>query len=172
MVLLKKRQMISLSLIAMIVVAGYLQYNGKKNTQVASNEEAVGQKVYVSASMDKEKKEDFFTKTKLERDIARGQNKEILQEISLDKNATDEVKKSAYKQMLKLVSDKEKETKIETMVKEIGFNNVIAILGDDESLDIIVKSPQLNSNLATQIASIGKRYANVSMSNIHVKSKN
>ena len=170
MVLLKKRQIISLSLIAMIVVAGYLQYNKPKDS-VSSNDNTVGQKVYVNASVDKEKKEDFFAKTKLERDIARGQNKEILQEISLDKNATDEVKKSAYQQMLKLVSDKEKETKIETMVKEIGFSNVIAILGDDENLDIIVKSNELNSNLATQIASIGKRYANVSMSNIHVKSK-
>lgn len=172
MMLLKKRQMVSLSLIAMVVVAGYLQCNNKKNDNMAVSDNTGGQKVYVNVSTDTPKKEDFFAKTKLERDIARGQNKEILQEISLDKNATDEVKKSAYEQMLKLVSDKDKETKIETMIKEIGFNNVIAILGDDESLDIIVKSPKLTSNLATQIANIGKRYTNISMSNIHVKSKN
>ena len=58
------------------------------------------------------------------------------------------------------------------MVKEIGFNNVIAILGEDESLDIIVKAPKLTSNLATKIANVGKKYANVSFDKIRVKNKN
>ena len=95
-----------------------------------------------------------------------------MQEISIDKNATEEVKKSAYLQMMKLLSNKEKESKIETMVEKIGFNNVIAILGEDESLDIIVKAPKLTSSLATRIANVGKKYAHISVDNIRVKNKN
>lgn len=172
MVILKKRQIISLSLLAMIAMSLYLQFSNKEKINVTSNDDTYGQKVYVSANCDNKKNEDFFAKTKLERDIVRGQNKEILQEISLDKNATDDIKNSAYQQMLKLVSDKEKEVKIETMIKEMGFNNVVAILNDNDSLDIIVKSPNLTSNTATQIANIGKRCANISISNIHIKNKN
>ena len=171
MVILKKRQIISLSLLAMVAVSLYLQCSNKEKVNVISNDDMYGQKVYVNANSSDKEKEDFFAKTKLERDIQRGQNKEILEEISLDKNATEEAKNNAYKQMLKLVSNKEKETKIETMVKELGFNNVIAILSDNDSLDIIVKSPQLTQNTATKIANIGKRYANVSISNIHIKNK-
>ena len=168
MVLLKKRQIISFSLIAMIVIAGYLQSVNKDKVIKTSNNDR--DKVYVNANY--KAKEDFFAKTKLERDIERGQNKEALQEISLDKNATDDVKKSAYEQMMKLVANNEKESKIETMVKEIGFNNVIAILSEDESLDIIVKAPKLTSNIATKIANVGKKYANISFDKIRVKSKN
>lgn len=169
MVVFKRRQIISFTLITMIVIAGYLQSINKNKSIKTSNDDR--DKVYVSASRSVKRKEDFFAKTKLERDIERGQNKEILQEISLDKNATDEVKKSAYEQMMKLTANNEKENKIETMVREIGFNNVIAILGEDESLDIIVKAPKLTSNLATKIANVGKKYANVSFDKIRVKNK-
>ena len=171
MVILKKRQIISLSLLAMIAISLYLQCSNKEKVNVISNDDTYGQKVYVNATVEEKNKCDFFAKTKLDRDIVRGQNKEILEEISLDKNATEEVKNSAYKQMLKIVSDKEKEDKIETMVKEMGFNNVIAILGDNDCLDIIVKAPELTANSATQIANIGKRYANINISDIHVKCK-
>lgn len=171
MVILKKRQIISLSLLAMVAVSLYLQYSNKGKVNVISSDDTYGQKVYVSADTNEKEKEDFFAKTKLERDIQRGQNKEILEEISLDKNASEDVKNNAYKQMLKLVSNKEKETKIETMVKELGFSNVIAILSDNDNLDIIVKAPQLTSNTVAKIANIAKRYANVNISNIHIKSK-
>ena len=98
-------------------------------------------------------------------------NKEALEDISKDQNASEEIRDNAYKEMMKLISNKEKETKVEMMVEEIGIKNVLAILKDD-TLDIIVKSPKLTSNLATKIATIGKEYANVSIDNICVKNKN
>ncbi|MBP5427541.1 MAG: SpoIIIAH-like family protein [Clostridiales bacterium] len=170
MILLKKRQIISLSLIAMIVVAGYLQYENRSREDIETTKDTTGQKVYVSANSVQSKK-DFFARAKLERDISVDRNKEALEDISKDQNASEEIRDNAYKEMMKLISNKEKETKVEMMVEEIGIKNVLAILKDD-TLDIIVKSPKLTSNLATKIATIGKEYANVSIDNICVKNKN
>lgn len=172
MILLKRRQIISLGLIAMIVVAGYLQYVNRDSMDVSKNEDTTGQKVYVSNDISAKPRKDFFARAKLERDVIKDENKEALVEISNDKNASEEVRNSAYRQMMKIMSDREKETKVETMVEEIGIENVVACMGDDDTLDIIVNAPKLTSKLATKIATIGKEYANISIDKICVKNKN
>lgn len=172
MILLKRRQIISLGLIAMIVVAGYLQYVNRENLDVLKSDDTLGQKVYVSNNMLARPKKDFFARTKLERDIVMERNKEALEEISRDSNASNEVKESAGRQMIKIMSNKERETKVETMVEEMGIKDVVACIGDDDTLDIIVNAQKLTSALATKIATIGEEYANVSIDKICVKNKN
>ena len=171
MILLKRRQIISLGLIAMIVVAGYLQYVNRDSIDVSQSDDTTGQKVYVSNDISAKPKKDFFAMVKLERDVVQEEYKEALVEISKDENASEEVRDSAYRQMMKIISNKEKETKVETMIEGMGIKNVIAYLGDDK-LDIIVNAPKLTSRLATKIAAIGKEYANVSIDKICVKNKN
>lgn len=172
MILLKRRQIISLGLIAMIVVAGYLQYVNRGSINVSQNDDRTGQKVYVSSEIAAKPKKDFFARARLERDVVQDENKEALAQISKDSNASEEIRDSAYRQMMKIISNKEKETKVETMVEEIGIKSVVACMGDDDTLDIIVNAPKLTSNLATKIATIGKEYANVSIDKICVKNKN
>ena len=155
----------------MIVVAGYLQYVNRDSIDVSQSDDTTGQKVYVSNDISAKPKKDFFAMAKLERDVVQEENKEALVEISKDENASEEVRDSAYRQMMKIISNKEKETKVETMIEGMGIKNVIAYLGDDK-LDIIVNAPKLTSRLATKIAAIGKEYANVSIDKICVKNKN
>lgn len=172
MILLKRRQIISLGLIAMIVVAGYLQYSNRDSVDVSQSEDTTGQKVYVSSDISAKPKKDFFARAKLERDVVQDENREALAQISSDSNASEEVRNSAYKEMMKIISNKEKETKIETMIEEMGIKKVVACMRDDDTLDIIVNAPKLTSKLATKIATIGKEYANINIDKICVKNKN
>jgi len=193
MMVFKRKQIVVLSLVLMIVVAGYLQYSYKKSSISVNGKEAsrLGEAVYVenqddSVQTGKDTKDtkdgktpkaaaaskqatDFFAQAKLDREITTGKNKESLNTIIEDKNASKEVHTKAYDQMMKIVSNLEKQVRIETMIKEKGFNDVVALLGDDGSLDIVVKTPSLSSVQTTQIADVASRQANIPIGNIHIK---
>lgn len=190
MMVFKRKQIVVLSLVLMIVVAGYLQYSYKKSSISVSGNETnrLGEAVYVenqdsSEQTAKDAKDsktqkaaaaskqttDFFAQAKLDREITTGKNKESLKSITEDKNASKEIHTKAYDQMMKIVSNLEKQVRIETMIKEKGFNDVVALLGDDGSLDIVVKTPSLTSVQTTQIADVASRQANIPISNIHIK---
>lgn len=192
----KRKQIVILSLVLMIVVAGYLQYSYKKSSISVSGKDAgkLGEAVYVdstdsSTGAQKDLKDskdakaskpataataskqasDFFAQAKLDREITTGKDRESLKVITDDKNASKEVRSKAYDQMMKIVNNSEKEVRIETLIKEKGFNDVVALMADDGSIDIVVKTPGLTSVQTAQITDIVARQANVPISNIHVK---
>jgi stage III sporulation protein AH len=189
MMVFKRKQIVVLSLVLMIVVAGYLQYSYKKSSISVNGNETnkLGDAVYVdnqdqAEQTQKDAKDsktpvaaaskqatDFFAQAKLDREITSGKDQEALKAITQDKSATKEVQTKAYDQMMKIVNNVEKEVRIETMIKEKGFNDVVALFGDDGSLDIVVKTPTLTSVQTTQIADVASRQANIPLENIHIK---
>jgi stage III sporulation protein AH len=189
MMVFKRKQVVVLSLVLMIVVAGYLQYSYKKSSiSVNGNETSkLGDAVYVenqdqTTQTQKDAKDskapvapaskqatDFFAQAKLDREITSGKDQESLKTITQDKTATKDVQTKAYDQMMKIVGNLEKEVRIETMIKEKGFSDVVALFGDDGSLDIVVKTPTLTSVQTTQIADVASRQANIPIGNIHIK---
>jgi len=195
MMVFKRKQIVVLSLILMIVVAGYLQYSYKKSSVSVSGKETgrLGEAVYVenendtaaAEQKDKEKKDnndknqkaaaasklanDFFAQAKLDKEITRSKDVDALKAISDDASASKEVKTKAYEQRMKIVQNSEKEMRIETLIKEKGFSDVVALFGDDGSLDIVVKAPNLTSAQAAQISDIVTRQANIEMSKLHIK---
>lgn len=190
MMVFKRKQIVVLALVLMIVVAGYLQYSYKKSSISASDSEKgrLGEAVYVDnndVAQDKQdfKKDDkapkdkaaskqasdFFAQAKLDRETVRGKDTDALKAITQDENADKEVKAKAYEQMMKIVENSQKEMRIETLVKKIGFEEVVALFGDDGSLDIVVKSPSLTSAQTAQIADIASRQAKIDIRQIHVK---
>jgi len=70
---------------------------------------------------------------------------------------------------MELLDYSHKEQQIETLVKERGFKDCLAVFGDDGSLDIIIKTVSLSSAQTAQIADIAVRHANVEMQEIHIK---
>src|SRR5690554_5616360 len=146
---IRKKQLIVAVLVVMIIAAGYMQYSYKKSSiSTAEKEEGrLGEAVYVdNKDEDLELEEvsvsnettSFFTQARLDRDTLISRNSEALQNITEDVNAAEQVKADAYEEMMKLINCSIKEKNIETLIKERGFNDCIAVFGDDGSLDIIV----------------------------------
>lgn len=179
MMVFKRKQIVVVALILMIIVAGYLQYSYKKSSSTADNKEdgKLGEAYYVDSQQASEEKgvpaskqaNDFFAQARLERETARSRDVDALKEISSDENATNEVKAESYEKMMKLIDNSQMEMRIETLIKEKGFEDAIALLADDGSLDIIVKAPSLNSAQTAQLADIASRHANLSMDKIHIR---
>jgi stage III sporulation protein AH len=195
----KRRQIVMLSLVLMVVAAGYLSYSSKKSSSMLSESKAskVGEAVFVgndkvTTNNSEEKKNeekdvensvkgtqwldmaskeanDFFSRTKLERETRVSKDSDSLKSLSQDTNISKEAKDKAYDQMIKVVQTSQREVKIEALIKEKGFKDVVVLCGDDGSMDIVVKAPTLNSTLTAQIADIASRQGNLPMNKIHVR---
>jgi stage III sporulation protein AH len=190
MMVFKRKQIVVLSLVLMIIIAGYLQYSYKKSSSSADNESEkgrLGEAVYVDnfgessntgadagekASKDisaSKEASNFFAQAKLDKEVARSRDVDMLKEISSGETATHEAKSQAYEQMMKLVDNSQREMSIETLLKEAGFEDVFALFAEDGSLDIVVKAPSLTGAQTAQIADIAMRHADMDMKDIHIR---
>ncbi|WP_024831204.1 SpoIIIAH-like family protein [Ruminiclostridium josui] len=187
---LKRKQIIVLSLVLMLLVAGYLQYNYNKSSQYSEDDSAqIGDAVYVdnqdasdkenidtAAAGDEEKtatasKEanTFFAQAKMDRDVTRDKDIETMKSIYQDDMASKDAKSKAYEKMMKIVETSQKETNIETLIKEKGFNDVVALFSDDGSVDVVVKAPAISKADWAKIADIVSRQGNVPFDKIVIK---
>lgn len=195
--ILKRRQIVILTLVLMIVIAGYIQYSYKKSGYSENDEETgrLGEAVYVdtqeleSAKGDNQETnkdeseekgkivtaskeaEDYFAQTKLEKEITRSRDADSFRSIAEDEKASTEVKEQAYNKMMALIDVSDKEMRIEALIKKQGFDDVIALFADDGSVDIIVKAPTLTASQVAQITDIVSRQANVDIDKIIIKNK-
>jgi stage III sporulation protein AH len=226
MMVLKRKQIVVLSLVMMIVIAGYLQYSYKRSSisvsEIADDgSPKLGEAIYVDNSdalesevsdktedlskkdskkedskkedskkedskkednkKDDSKKEDkktvqaskeansYFAQAKIDRDVTRGKNKEELQSIVNDPEANKELKTQANEKMLALIEKSDREMAIESLIKEKGFSDVVALIADDKSIDIIVKAQSLTDAEVAQISDIASRQANIDISKVHIR---
>jgi stage III sporulation protein AH len=184
---LKRKQIIVLSLVLMLVIAGYLQYSYNKSSQFSEEDSAqIGDAVYVdnqdvtgdgTASVDDSEKtvtaskeaNSYFAQTKMDRDVVRGKDIEIMKSITDDQSATKEAKAEAQAKMMKIVETSQKELNIENLIKGKGFSDVVALFGDDGSVDVVVKAPAISKQQTAQIVDIVTRQANIPMEKIVIK---
>ncbi|WP_054749913.1 SpoIIIAH-like family protein [Ruminiclostridium josui] len=186
---LKRKQIIVLSLVLMLLVAGYLQYNYNKSSQYSEDDSAqIGDAVYVdnqdasdkenidtAAAGDEEKtataskEANTFCSGKMDRDVTRDKDIETMKSIYQDDMASKDAKSKAYEKMMKIVETSQKETNIETLIKEKGFNDVVALFSDDGSVDVVVKAPAISKADWAKIADIVSRQGNVPFDKIVIK---
>jgi len=190
MVVFKRKQIVVLALILMIIVAGYLQYTYRKSSVSVNGKEngKLGEAVYVEnnelspqdqkasndgkavkAANSSKQANDFFAQAKLDKEVTRSKDTTTLKSITEDANASKEAKEKAYSQMIAITANAEKEMRVESLIREKGFSDVVAMFGDDGSVDVVVKTPSLTSAQAAQISDIVSRQANVDISKIHIK---
>lgn len=190
MMVFRRKQIVVLVLVIMIVAAGYLQYSYNKSSISVEGEknEKLGEAVYVDQNdidavnnsdlvedgeteyIDASKQaNEFFIQARLEREISNSKNTDFLKQITEDTNADQEQKTKAYDQMMQIINNSQKGVKIETLIEERGFKDVVALFSDDGSLDIVVKSPSLTSAQTAQIADIASRHGNIDISGIHIR---
>lgn len=184
MMVFKRKQIVVLSLALMIIVAGYLQYNYRQSSVEISDKEngKLGEAVYVdngdtevasdtkSDSVSASKMaNDYFAEAKLEKDVTRGKDQDALKALATDTTVSKEIKTQAQQKYLKLVENSDKEMRIESLIKRNNFDDVVVFFGDDGSVDVTVKAPNLTSSQIAQISDIVSRQANISIPKITIK---
>lgn len=102
---------------------------------------------------------------KVTREQIRAKNKETLQQIIDNKELSNEQKKDAVAQMVKVTELSEKEAAAETLLASKGFTDAVVSISD-ESTDVVVNAKELNDASRAQITDIVTRKTGVSAENV------
>lgn len=126
-----------------------------------------------SAQTDADPKDEnnYFTSTALSRSQSRDEAIDVLKLVSEDAEASEEARAEAAAKISKIALDIQNESNIETLVKAKGFEECVAIIGDD-AVSVVVKAESLQANEAAQIFAIVYETTGVSPENISIISKN
>ncbi len=184
------------ALVAMVCVAGYLNYSSKglEPSPILLNDEGeiaalvpsledeevfsvleVGEEV--SETEETEPGEaifvnasvdsSYFVEAKLDREQARAKQKEILMSMINSSNIESDKRSEVADEMLKIQERIEKETAAEAMIESKGFNNVYVRI-DDDTVDVVVSKSELTDAEIAQIEDIVKRKTGVESDQIRI----
>lgn len=172
----KWRQWFAFFLFLTAVCVGILQYNlntfsGIDNSKLTAKVVTGGQygdAQYVNTGLTETS---AFSQARIDRDEARSKYKDDL--ATLANSKTDiEASSNAQTKLLQLSGVQNTEAKIESILKQKGFKDVMAYIGEDKSVDVLVKAAKLTAEEATLIGDTSARQAGVSMDKVYVKSCN
>ncbi|MDR1101927.1 MAG: SpoIIIAH-like family protein [Clostridiales bacterium] len=162
--MLVNKQVILALLVLVVVTAGIINWAGKG---FESTMETGGIGVDISEEILNEQEKtteanaamDYFAQAINDRDIARGQVLEILE------NATD--KEKAGEEITKIAKNMQNETTIEGLIKAKGFEKVVVYISDSGA-NVIVKAKGLTASQVAQIKDIIISQAGVSTDKIKI----
>jgi len=137
------------------------KYMGETTYVDSTSGEAVETGVKVETSTD------YFANSKREREKAREEAIEFIEETLDNDKLKDTDKKSALAKAEELATRMEQENNIETLLKAKGFNKVVAVISDT-SASVVVKSEGLTSQQTLQIQDIITAESNIPLSNIKI----
>lgn len=159
MVVLHRRQITAVSLMILIGVAGYLNWNFQRDAvdpEVASVYQEVTKKLGeakmvsteqvetpVSVPPSENQTDDYFAQAKLERELNRSESIEMLTNILNAQNTDKESRSEAENEIHMLADFTEKETMIENLIRAKGFSETVVFMGEN-LISIAVKSDGLN----------------------------
>lgn len=190
----KNGEVIIYAIALMLVAAGYLNYTTSNTeetyvedvAEVSNNDTSIGDATLVSSNeivennevvqdMTQEnsndsttKEEDYFAKTKLDRDTMYASTISTYQAI-LEKNDVSEAQKSIATQEITKINNIKNAIMIsENLILNKGFENCV-ILVNEESVNAVVKSSDgLDTKKVSQIQNIISREMKVEIENIHI----
>lgn len=185
MLVLKKKEIVATALVALIGVAGYLNWSyqdtlkvtdgdayietekklGEAKFVTSDSEEKAGESVETSASA-----VDYFAKAKMEKENARSKALEILNQTASNESFDEETRKNAQEQILTLASNSEKEAVIENIAGAKGYEN-ISVYVDGESVDIIVEKKDFSKEDVGIIKDIVTEQLNIGPNSIKIVQK-
>ncbi len=194
MMVLKKKEVVAAALVALIGVAGYLNWSYQDTIRVADGgsyiEEAkkLGEAEYVSgikedvseASEDTENTAaeqepaestaavgEYFTEAKLSKDNSRSKALEILNQTATNESFDSDIRKQAQNKIVSIAENTEKETIIENVAKAKGYKD-ISVYIDGESVEIIVKKKDFSGEDVKTIKEIVTSELDTSAKNIKI----
>lgn len=139
-----------------------------------SDTKYLGEASLVNSSSEKEVVEtsakaeaDYFTASKKEREKAREEAIELIEETLDNDKLKESDKKSALAKVEELAQRMEQENNIETLLKAKGFEKVVVVI-NDTGITVVVKSEGLTSGQTLQIQDIVTTETNIELSNIKI----
>jgi len=152
--------------------------NNENSTNVAKNENSEENQnednkqggETVETSSNNKDNNDYFTTSRLERDTMYSQILETYEKILNSSNSLETQKQSATEEIKKINDIKNSIMICENLIKTKGFENVVIFVNGD-SVSIIVRDDQLNTEKVAQIQNIISREMNTKVENIHISNK-
>ena len=114
--------------------------------------------------------DDYFTKSKLERDTMYSQMLETYENVLNSSNSLETQKQSASEEITKINNTKNSIMICENLLKTKGFDNSV-IFVNDESISIIIGADELKEDEIAQIQNIISREMKADINNIHISTK-
>lgn len=137
--------------------------NEKQNTTSQVNQETTQTNAETTT-------DEYFTKSRLERDTMYSQMIESYQKI-LEKTTVSETQKTtAQKEITKINEQKNALMITENLIKTKGFEDLIIFINDD-SINVIIKAKKLQVDQIAQIQNIITRELKAKIENIHITNK-
>jgi len=112
---------------------------------------------------------DFFTEYRLERDKIRSERSDFLRE-SIKNAKNDESRTHAQDVVLKMITEKQKETEMESLIKARGFADSLVFIRE-HSVSAIIKATSLSREEVVQVADVISRIAGVKVEDISISAK-
>ena len=162
-----KRSLVILAMAGVVFSAVFLNYSFQKSggdlTVAGSSAERnkaedkiLGEALFVEGDGNKEVaasnsvKKDYFTEARINRQTTRDESAELLKSIAANKDNPEDVRKKASSDLSQVAAAVEKEGKIENLIKAKGFENCLAVIGDN-TVSILVKTSGLSQPQIAQI---------------------
>ncbi len=142
-------------------IANNTTNNVKEEETVYTNNEAI---------KDNKGNDEYFSKSKLERDKMYSQMLETYEKVLSSNNSLETQKQSASEEIKKINNTKNSIMICENLIVIKGFENCI-IFVNGNSISVIVEDNELNVEEVAQIQNIISREMNAQIENIHIQSK-
>lgn len=160
--------------VMVVALAAAIWLNAK---YLPSSTKYLGEASYVSGTAEEkeavetgakaEVNEDYFTTARKERDKAREEACETIEETLKDSKLTEKDKASALAKIEEIGGRIESEGNIEALLKAKGFKKVLAVISDS-GISIVVKSEGLTSAQTLQIQDIVTNETNIALGKIKI----
>ena len=142
-----------------------IEKNEISTDKTTSNNETVS-----TSSATVKNNDDYFKKSKLERDTMYSQMIETYEKILNSANSLETQKQSATEEIKKINNVKNSIMICENLIITKGFEEVV-IFTNGDSVSIVVRDEQLNTEKVAQIQNIISREMNRKTENIHISNK-
>lgn len=138
------------------------------SNNVVSNNEIANENTTTETSSSNS--DDYFVKSKLERDTMYSQMIETYEKVLNSSNSLETQKQSATEEIQKINQTKNSIMICENLIKTKGFENSI-IFVNGESISVIIGTEELQQDEVAQIQNIISRELNSKIENIHIATK-
>lgn len=144
--------------------------NNTTNSETTKENETQTNEVETSTDSVKNSKDDYFSKSKLERETMYSQMLETYEKVLNSTNAEEVQKQSATTEIKKINDTKNSIMICENLIRTKGFEDCVIFVNGD-SVSIIVKKDELAKEDVAQIQNIISREMNSQIENIHIANK-
>ena len=129
----------------------------------------IGDATLVNSS-DVVSEDEYFIKSKFERENMYSQSIENYEKILNSSNSNETQKQTATQEIKRISDEKNKIMICENLIKTKGFKNVI-IFVNEGSISVIIDSKEIKQEEIAQIQNIVSRELNCKVENIHISTK-